>query len=508
MRIEFPEFLPDLASLDNPGTTVAKNVIPGGRNYKQVYGLGALSTALTARARGGISAREAQFGTPENFVGDQTKLYRLGANATWADVSKAGGYSLADDDQWTFTQFGEVVLAANLTENIQAFNMSSSSLFADLAGSPPKARYIATARDFVFVANTFDGVDGFVPNRVRWAGIGTSTSWTVSATTQADYQDLDSKYGWIYAIVGGEYLVVFQERAITRFDYIGSPTIFQVTVCEIDKGTVIPKSPIQRGNLIDYIGLDGFYTFDGNVSHPIGDNKVNQFFYKTDGNNNAFLVAYPDRVWGAVDYNHQVSMWTYPTTGDGTGASTNILYFNYTPNARLRWSYAETTTEMIFGSLTQGYTLDQIDDYQTGIEVTPNIDATNPTLVSFDSAFWSGGGYELAAFNSNHVMGYFVGVQLTAQIETAEVQINEGWKTDVMLIRPLVDGSGTVTVQIGTRNLLSESVTYGSPISLDSDGNCQVRSQARYHRLRVNIATGFNDAIGFEILDAKKVGVR
>lgn len=505
MRIEFPEFLPDLPALDNRGVTIAKNVMPAGNSYKQIYGLGAFSSALLGRVRGGISAREAQFGTPENFVGDGTKLYRMGAAGVFADVSKPGGYSLADDDQWTFTQFGESILAATLTSNIQTFNMLSSTLFADLGGSSPQARYITTVKDFVFVANTFDAIDGYVPNRVRWAGIGSSTAWTVSATTQADFQDLDSKYGWINAIVGGEYLVVFQERAITRFDYVGGAVVWQVTVCETDKGTSIPKSPVSRGTLIDYIDKDGFYTFDGNVSRSSGNNQINTFFYDISNNINAFDQAYPDRVFGAIDYTNEVIMWSYPTSANSTGAAVNIIIYNYTTNAKMRWTYAVLTTEMLFQSLTQGYTLDGLDAYQTGIGQTPNIDILTPSL---DSPFWTGGGAVLAAFDANHVLSYFVGVQLTAQIETAEIQFNEGWKSELLLLRPLVDGVGTLTAQIGTRDLLSQAVSYGSIIPLDANGNFQLRSQARYHRLRLMIATGFLHAIGFEVLDVKKVGQR
>jgi hypothetical protein len=63
-------------------------------------------------------------------------------------------------------------------------------------------------------------------------------------------------------------------------------------------------------------------------------------------------------------------------------------------------------------------------------------------------------------------------------------------------------------MNIGTRNLQSGTVSYGSTLSTDGFGYCTTRSNARYHRARVSIAGGFNDAIGVEIVEAKKAGVR
>lgn len=509
MRVEFPEFLPDLPALDNPGTTIAQNVIPSGKSYKPVYSLNPYSTALTARSRGFITARESQFGTSNNFTGDATKLYRLGSTTlgTWDDVSKAGGYTLASDDQWSFAQFGERIVAVNLSTVPQSFHMVSSSLFADLAGSPPQAKYVATVKDFLFLANTYDAVDGFVPTRVRWCGIGDATSWTVSATTMADYQDLDSKYGWINAIVGGEYLVVFQERAITRFDFIGSPAVWQVTVVEINQGTQISKSVIPFGNQIYYIGIDGFYVFNGTSSTPIGSNKIDNFFFDD------FNTSLPDLVYGGVDYINQVLMWSYPGAGSLEGMSNKVLFYNYTANARNKWAYAFMNTEALFVSMTEGYTLDGIDAYQTGIGQTPSIDATNPTLPSFDSAFWRGNDFVISAFDSNHKLAYFSGTPLTAIIETSEVQLNEGWKSDLFSVRPLIEGAATLTAQVGTRDLQTDAVVYGSLTPMTADGAFDFRAGARYHRLRLIMTSGsaaltFDHALGFDIVSAQKSGRR
>lgn len=499
MLVEFPEYLPDFPALENPGSTVVKNVLPCGLSYEPLPSLVAYSDALSAYARGFVYVRVPTTGASTAFAGDGTKLYQM-SSATWANVSLAGNYTLAADDTWQFTQFGANVLATNITNQIQTFTVGTSSNFANLSATAPLARYIDSVRDFVVVANTYDAIDGFMPNRVRWPGIGGTTAWTVSASTQADYQDLDAKFGWCTQIIGGEYGVIFQEQAITRMDYVGSPLIFEFNTVEKNEGTQIPNSVISKGRNIFYIGIDGFKVFDGTRTESIGDNKIDKTFLAD------FDSSYPYRVSAGIDFKNDLVCWVYPGVGNSSGQPNKMIIFNYSRNAKKRWSYAEFDSEFLTNSFTEGYTLDGLDTYQTNIQgVSPNIDVLP---FSLDSRIWTGNNLLISAFNSNHKLSNFTGTALTALIETAEVQLSPGNRTNVLRVKPLIDGSGTVTVQIGTRNLQSESVSYTSTVSLDSTGECQVRSNARYHRLRVNVTGGFTHAIGFEILESRKAGKR
>jgi hypothetical protein len=105
---------------------------------------------------------------------------------------------------------------------------------------PPKARHIAVVRDFVVLGNVDDGTAR--PNRVAWSAINNSADWAVSASTQSDIQDLQGDGGWVQKVVGGEYGLVFQERAVWKMTYIGSPVIFQFDLIERSRGA-LPPSP-------------------------------------------------------------------------------------------------------------------------------------------------------------------------------------------------------------------------------------------------------------------------
>lgn len=489
--IPFGEYTPDLPPYLNTGTTTAKNVIPYGNNYQQflgpsVYSSNALNTACKGAVRGRSPA-----GVSFNFAGSATKLYSLVSGA-FADVSIAANYTTAADDVWEFTQWGSQILATNYSNPIQTYTMGTSALFANLGGTPPKARHIAVVRDFVVTANTNDS-DGVLPYRVRWCALGNEADWTVSAVTQADYQNLDGPGGWCQKVIGGEFGIIFQERAIWRMTYVGSPAIFQFDQVEASRGTPAPGSVIKIGNFVFYLGIDGFYIFDGQQSVPIGASRVDKTFYADVDLN------YLNNITAAVDPAKQIIYLAYPGSGNTGGRCNKMLMYNYTPNSTKRWSYAETETEFIYLSASEGYTLDSLDTISTNLD---NLQ------FSLDSRVWTGNSNNLSGFNSSHKLVTFTGSALDATIETGEATLHENHRTQVSKVRPAIDGSGTITLQMGTRNTLAESVTWGSSTSLTTSGDAPVRTNARFHRGRVNISGGFNYAQGVEVVDFVKAGVR
>ena len=307
MIIEFPEYTPDLPAINNQGLIDAKNVKPLGRFYGAVKSVAAYSNAIEGTPHGFLGARDPNSGDAINFAGSVSKLYRLDS-AVFSNISKVGGYSLNTDENWSMTQYGDKIIAVTITEAMQKYQIGVDALFSNLTSdvTAPKARYVTTVKDFVLVGNTVDSVDGVVPHRVRWCGLAAPSSWTVSATTQADYQDLDAKDGWITGVVGmGDYAIIFQENAITRMDYVGSPAIFQFNKLERNRGTRVPRSIVSVGNQIYYYANDGFYKFENYNSTPIGQNKVDKTFY------NDFNTDFFYRVSAAIDYANRLIVWSY-----------------------------------------------------------------------------------------------------------------------------------------------------------------------------------------------------
>lgn len=498
MMIPFGKFRPDIADLINP-TASAINCIPSGTGYKPFPSLSVFSDALTARARAGFMGR-ANDGTLTMFAADQTKLYSLAANS-FSDISIGGGYTgCPEDESWEFVQFGEYVIAVNINDAVQSFQLGTSSAFGNHITSTavPKARHAAVIRDFLVLGNTNDVTDGNQPSRVWWSGINDSQDFDASQATQAGYQTLPDG-GFVQRITGQvEYGLIFQDTIVRRMTYVGTPLIFTIQPIEKARGTPFPNAVIPWGRHVFYITEEGFMRLtDGSESVPIGMQKVDRWFW------NQIDTNYSYRVTGSIWPEHKCVCWLFPGTGNTAGLPNKLLLYAWDLD---EFSYADIELEVLFPGLTIGYTLDELD-----AAFGSDIDDATAYPLSLDSRFYMGGDFRLAGFNSSHKAGFFTGSNLAAQIDTGEKQLFPGHVGDAYRVRPVIDGSSvTATIKAITRNNTNVAVTAGSAISAESNGSYCPRAKARYHRFRVDTAAGdtWNHAVGMEIEEAYDRGQR
>jgi hypothetical protein len=492
MRLKFGDWLPDLADFENPGSTLVKNVIPFQGSYLPVQSVSQISDALNARCRGAISARD-KTGQVYSYAGNETKLYELSGNVH-ADVTNTGGaYALNSEENWEFAKYGEKIIAVNIDENPQVITFADAN-FADLAGSPPKARAITIANEFIVLGNINDGTAR--PQRIQWSALGNSESWTPDADTQADFQDLYSEAnhggGWVQSLIGTDQgFTVICEYTMFRGTYVGSPKIFDIVEVNSGVGTPCKNSIIKEGRLTHFLGQDGFYQLiDGTQLKPISDNRVSKYFL------NDYDSTYPERVIGAQDPVNKIVAWIYPGAGNSSGTPNQILFYDWIND---KWGNAEIDLEWIYNAIGQGVTVEQLDSYSA------SIDTLSPHL---DSRFWKGGALQLAIYDSAQKKGTLGGTALDAIIETNEAQAFEGSRSYLSGVRPLVDGSATQTVQVGTRDLQTGTTAWTSAVSPETDtGIAPFRSDARYHRIRVNTSGDFDHCVGVDIF-AQPTGKR
>ena len=484
-RVElFGEWTPDLPDYENQGLITANNVIPAQSSYKPFPGLSAQSNALDNRARGAVAAKDVA-GNTYLYAGDASALYQI-RNQTVEDHSKAGGYSTSAEENWEFVQFGNSLIATNFDDPVQTIRVGDSGSFGDLITSTlkPKARHLETIRDFLVLGNTNDGTDGPIPYRVWWSALNDSTDFDPSDTTLSGFQDIPEA-GAVQRIVGGaEYALVFLERQIYRMTRVSSPLVFTFDPVDRKRGVPIPGGVIELGRHVFFITEEGFFYQDGTNSHPIGANRVDDFFW------NQFDSANAHRVSGGVDFLNKLIVWAFPGTGAAGGAPNKLLMYNWKDD---KWSDADVDTQVIVRAETQAFSLDDLDSISTDIDSG----AFDP---SFDSAKWQGGVYRFAAFDSDNKLSYFIGDNLAATFETADKQLIPGVSNRVVGLRPYVDG-GTVTCEIGGKDRVTDSVTYDSAVTEDAEGRCPVNRSNRYHRARVKIAAGGSwthaQAVGF-----------
>ena len=408
------------------------------------------------------------------FAAGATQIFKFDSNDTSLDPLTTAGYTAVEG--WDVTQFGSRMILANGQDKLQAWQLNASTYFGDLAAAAPTAKYVTVVRDFVVAAN-----DGSDTSKVYWSDINNETSWTPSSTSQADSQILPDG-GDITGLAGGEYGLVFLERAIYRMAYAGSPFFFQFDAISRSLGCISNGSIIQYGNLTYFLADDGFYVCDGQTTKSIGVEKINRWFF-----DNAIPSQIATGMSATVDPINKLAIWKFNNSFGGK----SMLIYSIDLS---KWSYAQTTADSIAYVLTPSATLEQLDNYNTSIDALD---------IPLDSRVFAGGQLLFAGVSGAKIIS-FSGQPKTASVSSGDIDIG---KSIITLAKPIVD-NGSATVSVASRTLLNETVSYGTPVTADSENRCSLRSNGNYHRLKIT-PTGANweTVIGTEV-EIVKQGTR
>jgi len=514
-RITFTEWTPDQPSIVE-NLSIAKNVVPAAVGFTPFPTAVDYSAAASENLNNIFAGRFSS--TTNVFAGGATRLFRLdGSDLSMDNVSKTDDYAAVE--RWRFIQFGDTVIAANNINKLQSFTLGSSTAFADLAADAPIAKFVTVVRDFVVTAH-LDG--GSNPNKVQWSDINDETDWVAGGASQSDFQIVVDG-GNITGITGGETGLILLERAIVRMSYIGSPFFFQFDTISRSLGCTQPNSIAKYGNMTYFLGEEGFYACDGNSVTPIGNEKIDRWFY-ANANPSAL-----DTMSTSIDPFRKIVVWNFLDTF----GSRNLLIYNWQVN---KWTYGTTDTNYVSSSATAGTTLEGMNLFGTvnagsfviGERYTiQTIGTTNFTLygaasntiglnfkatgvgagtgtvtsidvitTSFDSSLFSGGKFLFAGARGTKIVT-FTGQPASAQIDTGLVGSEA--PSVITLARPLVD-AGSADVAIASQVKLDQVIDFGTYIPADSENRVPLRSAGKYHKLSVK-PTGarWSNIIGIDV---------
>jgi hypothetical protein len=475
-KLTFGEWMPDQPSVSG-ALTDAKNVVSQAIGYGPFPAPVTFSTSNAAENLTALYAAKKPNGDTELFAAGATKIYTVTGVGAITQVKT--GMTTGANDRVRFTQFGKTVITTNNADKLQAWTLGTSTSFADLSATAPIAKFITVVRDFVVCANTLETTQQ--QYRVRWSALNNETDWTEDVTTQSDYQDIPDG-GQIVGIRGGEFGLVFLERAIHRMTYVGTPFIFQFDNISRNKGCMVSGSIAQYQGITFFLSDDGFYMCDGQNVTTIGAEKVDRFFLEDASESDYGTMS------AAVDPIRKLVIWNYKSV-NGTR---NLLIYNFKTQ---KWTYGDAGTDFLSEASTATVTLEQLDS------LSASIDALTTSL---DSPLYIGGKYFLGGTLATRVMS-FTGANQTAVISTGDLDI--GANSVVTLARPIVD-NGSATVAIASRTLLNQGVSFNTAVAASSENRVSLRSAGRYHRLKVT-PTGANwdNAISVDV-DVTPQGVR
>ena len=602
-RLQFTEWLPDQPAMAG-SLNDAKNVFPLSLGYAPFNSAEDYSGSASENLNGIFVGK---FGAEvQVFGGGTSKLFKMdNTDLSMDDVSTAGGYSSTDN--WQFKQFGKIVLAANNSARLQAWEIGSSSNFYEsstyktgtysrsgttvtvtitahglttatnyrvditsgtatdgtytitvvdantftytdtvsgttsgninvFTSSAPIAKYVTVVRDFV-VCGHLDG--GTNANKVAWSDINDESYWDSGSTSQSDYQILPDG-GNITGLAGGEFGLVFLEKAVVRMSYIGSPLFFQFDTISRGLGCLEGNSIATYGNTSFFLSDDGFYSCDGTNVVGIGTEKVDRWFFDdcslTDLGSMTTAIDPIKKlvVWNykAVDgkrhmivYNWQISKWSRVetlATGVGTVASTGTtlegLVSFYLVTAG---SFVTSSEYQIYEIGTTDFTLIGASENKVGVKFTATgagsgtgkaVDLAAATVggrtidsmtASLDSRLWIGGKFLFAGFEDDKIIT-FTGSTYNSEIITTDVEV--GYNSLVTLARPTID-NGSATVKVASRKELDDTIGFSASVTTSSEGRANLRSHGRYHRFSINPTGNWTNAVGVDV-DITPAGTR
>jgi hypothetical protein len=461
-RIIFGEWLPD-----QPGVTGALsdavNCYPVTNGYAPVLSEADYSEAAAADLIVSFAGKSA--GTVSLFGGSATNLYKYTPGTRAMAALTTTGYSTVEF--WDAVQFGDKMIMANGADKLQQYTLNSSTYATDLAAAAPTAKYVTVVKDFVVAANVVGE-----ENKVYWSDINDETDWTPGLASQSDSQVIPDG-GDITGLAGGEFGLVFLERAIYRMTYAGSPYFFQFDAISRTLGCISPGSVINYSGLTYFLADDGFYVCDGQSVKPIGTEKIDRWFF--DRVNSASLK---NGISSAVDPEKRIIVWLFPNQS----ATNTLLFYNIMLN---KWSYAETTADSVSFAITPSVTLEDLDNFSASIDAL---------TISLDDRQWTGGQLLIAGTRGAKIIT-FSGAYKQAALTSGDIDIGH---SVVTLGRPIVDaGSGSVAV--ASRELLDDAITFGTASVADSEGRCGLRSAGRYHRVKTSPSGAWRTAVAVEI---------
>jgi hypothetical protein len=115
---------------------------------------------------------------------------------------------------------------------------------------------------------------------------------------------------------------------------------------------------------------------------------------------------------------------------------------------------------------------------------------------SFDSRVWSGGDLLLAGVKSDRIVT-IDGANLTATITTGDIQL-QGSRSVAIYGRLYIDnGSGSISV--ASRDVLNDSINFGSAASSNTEGRVPLRSNGRFHRFQITPSGNWHTAVAVDI---------
>lgn len=454
-------FAPDLPSTTPGILTDCENLVPTLTGFKAASQLQAVAyPPLGDECRGAASVLRLD-NQRRFFAGTPTKLYEGVSNA-WVDRSRVGGYTSGAENRWRFAQFGNVTLATNQADKIQA---STGAGFDDIPEAP-QARIIITTAGFVMAFATVHPTYGDMADMWWCSGLYDHTAWTPDQAKQsANGRFLDTPGEIRAAKTLGSMVVVYKESSMYIGQYVDPPVIWAWQPVPGEIGALSQEAVVDIDTAHVFIGSDDFWIYDGSRPASIGA-PVRQWFF--DRAHPSFLYrthGYFDRVSGIVTW--------YFVSKQSSGELDNCIFYN---TKTKRWGRAARTIQATVEYIATAVTYDDLGSlYATYDDISG---------IAYDSPQWFAGGATPAVFVGGELK--LIGdVPMPCSLTTWDIGDDAAFTTITRLRCRFLSSPESAALQAYWKNGLGDALANGEIATFD-DGKFDLLWSAHWHRLRLD----------------------
>jgi hypothetical protein len=221
---------------------------------------------------------------------------------------------------WSLDTWGEYLVACNPSDGVlYEWDLDTSGVADPISNAPTdNLGLMVTEERFLFALGA-----GGNPRKVQWSDREDNTNWTPAATNEAGSLTLQTQ---------GELMagIRMQGRALLLTDtdahaatYVGPPYVYGIERVGTNCGLIARKALASVDNIVYWMGVDGFFAFDGT---KVVELKCDVSDYVFDSINR----VQKSKIYAMPNSGHDEIWWFYPD--EAANDNTRYVAFNYKEN--------------------------------------------------------------------------------------------------------------------------------------------------------------------------------
>ncbi len=253
----------------------------------------------------------------------------------WGNPREGSGVSVLLR-QWSLTNWGEDLIACPRHGSIYHWDKTTGPTVRAqaLPGAPARNLFALVSQPtrhlISFGTNkTLDGA--FDPLNIRWASQETLDDWAITPYNTAGEYKLPLGGEILGALQTRGEILIFTKTIVYTMRYIGGNDVFLIQPLGDNISTVSSHSFIDVNGTVFWMGLDGFYIYNG-VIQPL-PSTLEKFIFDEDGDGYLNFNQREKVYCGLIKSSNEV-IWLYPKVGNSE--IRNYIKYNYVENV---WDY-------------------------------------------------------------------------------------------------------------------------------------------------------------------------